>query len=104
MGLRILSIEDAAPGERTPAFGRYAVVIEADGVSHSFLYTVELRQGGQSVSWEPARSILSDPAVPLMVVGAITDAVVRYHRGEVVPLPLEVVPRDPGPGTVVIRL
>jgi hypothetical protein len=105
MEFRILSIEDAAPGERTPAFGRYAVVIEANGASHSFLYTVELPQGGgRSVRWEPARSILSDPAVPVMVVGSITDAVVRYHRSDAVALPLEVVPGEPGPGTVVIRL
>lgn len=105
MQFRILSIEDAAPGERTPALGRYTVVIEVDSVPHRLLYTVELPQGGgRSVQWEPARSILSDPAVPIMVVGAITDAVVRYHSEETCPLPLEVLPREPGPGTIVIHL
>jgi hypothetical protein len=105
MVIRIVAIRNAAPGERTPAFGRYALIIEADGVPHSFLYTVELPSGGgRSVRWEPSRSFLSDPAVPVMVVGSITDTVERYHRGESVPLPLEVVPREPGPDTVVVRL
>lgn len=103
--VRIVSIRDAAPGERTSAFGRYEVVVEADGVPHSFFYTVELPPGGgRSVRWEPAQSFLSDPAVPVMVVGSITDAVERYHRGEAVSVPLEVVPREPGPDTVVVRL
>jgi hypothetical protein len=105
MAVRIVSIQDTAPTERTPPFGRYSLVIEADGVPHNFFYTVELpSSGGQSVSWQPARSFLSDPAVPIMVVASITDAVVRYHQGDLVDVPLEVLPRELGPDTVVIRL
>lgn len=105
MAVRILSIRDAAPAERTSDFGRYALVIEVDGAPHDFLYTVERpASGGRAVLWEPAHSILSDPAVPFLVVAAISDIVEGFHHGQAVPLPLIVEPLEPGPNTLVIDL
>ena len=92
MAIRILAIEDAAPGLRTGDLGCYRVVLDADGAAHEFLYTVKLTPGGgRNIGWEPASSFLSDSsATPLEAVMAIGDAVARFHQGGAVPLPLVV--------------
>jgi hypothetical protein len=106
MVVRIVAIEDAAaPGERSARPGRYRLLLEADGTQQEFVYHVELPSGGgHSVSWEPAQSFLSNERVPLMVVAAITDTAIRFHRGEPVVLPAVVEPRPVGPDTAVIRV
>ena len=107
MVVRIVSIEDDTTlGERSPRSGRYRVVLEADGMPEEFQFKVEFPSGGgRSISWEPAKSFLSDvEKVPVMVVASITDTVVRFHQGESVALPAVVEPQPIGPDTVLIRL
>jgi hypothetical protein len=107
MFVRIVSIEDvAAPGERSGSVGRYRVVLEAEGVPNEFQYRVNLlTTGGHSVSWEPAKSFLSDfERVPVMVVAAITETVIRFHLNELVSLPTVIEPLPLGPDSVIIKL
>ncbi len=107
MIVRIVSIkDDAAPGHRSARFGQYRVVLEADGIPHDFLYRVELpTTGGHSISWGPAKSFLSDvDRVPVMVVAAITQTVIRFHRGELVRVPSNIDPLPLGPDSVIVRL
>ncbi len=106
MVIKILSIDYAAgPPQRTANYGRYKVVIEANGIPHDFIYTCELSDKMQSVTWEPKDSILSDSdAVDVLVVASINDRMWEFHRGEPVQLPLVVSPKPVGPDTTVIRL
>jgi hypothetical protein len=105
MMIRILSIDSATPDGRKANFGRYQLVIEADGKPHEFLYTIELPSaGGRSICWKPSHSFLSDDAVPVTVVMSISNTVEKFHRGESVQLPLTVTPEMFSPDTVLIRL
>jgi hypothetical protein len=78
MEFRIQSIEDVAPGERTPAFGRYAVVIAADGMPHSFLDTVALPQGGGRSVGFIAHSAAPTVASSLSSHGATPKAILLH--------------------------
>src|SRR5262245_32801306 len=105
--VRMVSISDVAePGERTAHLGKYHVVLECDGVSHDFSYRVELPpSGGHSVSWEPAKSFLSDvERVPVTLVAAVTELVLRFHRGESIALPMLVEPIRLGRDSALLRL
>jgi hypothetical protein len=93
-----------APASRTPAAGRYRVTLDADGRQEMLIYKVALSPQEQSVSWEPSDSILSDPRIDVLVVAAVTDLVVAFHRGEAIEFPHMVSARAVGPDTAVIRL
>jgi hypothetical protein len=92
------------PTERTNAFGQYRVVLRAGEIEQVLTYRVKLTPSEQSVSWQPPDSILSDRSIDVLVVAAVTDAVVAFHRGETVALPRTVSPRPVGQDTAVIRL
>jgi hypothetical protein len=94
----------AAPAPPTPARGRYRVTLDADGRQQELVYNVALSPQEQSVSWQPPDSILSDPRIDVLVVAAVTDLVVAFHRGEAIEFPRTVSPRPVGPDTAVIRL
>ncbi|HUD88982.1 MAG TPA: hypothetical protein VMR17_21230 [Xanthobacteraceae bacterium] len=90
-------------GKRKESFGQYRVVLSADGREHVLTYTVELKGKGRSVSWQPSESILADSRIDVLIVAALTDLVVAFHRGDTVPLPCDVPPLSVGPDTAVIR-
>jgi hypothetical protein len=94
----------ATPASPTPARGRYRVTLEADGRQQELVYNVALSPREQSVSWEPSDSMLSDPRTDVLVVAAVTDLVVAFHRGEAIELPHKVSARAVGPDTAVVRL
>ena len=90
--------------ERTAESGRYRVALDVDGVEQELIYTVELTGEMRSVSWKPADSILSDPRVDVLIVAALTDMVVAFHRGDRIDLPHRISPAQIGPETAVVRL
>jgi hypothetical protein len=100
--LSIVSLLDAA--ERTEEFGRYRVVLSADGGQQALTYTVKLSPEERSLSWQPSGSILADPRVDVLTVAAVNDLVVDFHRGKAAALPCEVPPRSARPDTAVVRL
>lgn len=92
------------PAARTEAFGQYRVALRANGEEQVLIYTVELSPEKQSVSWKPPESILSDPRIDVLVVAAVTDAVVAFHRGESITFPHAISAAPVGANTAVIRL
>ena len=85
--LSIVSLLDAA--ERTEEFGRYRVVLSVDGGQQALTYTVKLSPEERSLSWQPRGSILADPRVDVLMVAAVNDLVVDFHRGKAAALPCE---------------
>lgn len=92
------------PAARTEGFGKYRVALTANGGEQVLIYTVELSPEKQSVSWEPPESILSDPRIDVLVVAAVTDAVVAFHSGESMGFPRAISARPVDADTTVIRL
>lgn len=94
---RVISIKPLSSRHHTPAYGRYDVVIEVNGIAHRLEYTCELREENglhiQAVTWKPEDSLLADhDAVDLSVVTGITDTVVQYHTNRDVSLPRIIAP------------
>jgi hypothetical protein len=104
MQLIATSIAAIARCERTAERGRYRVVLDVDGAEQELIYTVELTGERRSVSWKPADSILSDPRIDVLVVAALTDMVVAFHRGDRIDLPRQILPAQIGSETAVVRL
>jgi hypothetical protein len=108
--IRVLTIEtNNSNRQRTAEYGQYNVVIDVDDVVHCLEYTCELGDYEglkmQTVTWKPENSILADrDAIEVMVVAAITDTVMQYHRGGSIQLPRTITPRPVGPDTDVIQL
>ena len=104
MQLIAKSIAAIARFERTAERGRYRVMLDVDGAEQELIYTVELTGEMRAVSWKPPDSILSDPRIDVLVVAALTDMVVAFHRGDRTDLPRQILPLRVGSETAVVRL
>jgi hypothetical protein len=106
MRITVLSIGSLlGAAERTETFGRYRVVLNAEGGEQILTYTIKLVSPRErSLSFQPSDSILADPRVDVLTVAAVNDLVVDFHLGVPVELPYDVPLRSAGPDTAVIRL
>ncbi len=100
-----MSISDMATvGERSAQLGRYRVRLRAGDIEQTLDYRVDLSDGGKSLSWTPRDSILADPRVDVLLIAAVNDLVVAFHRGADVDFPRRVMPLQVGSDAVIVQL
>jgi hypothetical protein len=105
MNVRAISIRESTPaGARTPEYGEYIVVLEADGVQHTLTFSCRRTPTSRSIGWQPPQSSLSDRRVDVLVVRSVVDMVVAFHEGYRFELPQDLPPPEIEPGAAVIRL